>query len=253
MTQLNSDVMRLMLPYFDAQTWAKLAQVCTTWKKIAYRPSVWMTLEWKAKNAHQSLFLTRNEIPSNARHIGEPSKLCFQAWAQGTHQLPREIVREVDPAKKLAAMYKLWSKHKTCVHVNHHVWTDVFRGRAYLQDLTNSDTCRLYLRLMDPLVNDANPYRSYLLHRVAECTALHDPLPNPVLPTTDLLGSIRVGIQQSHAAFRVALAEYRDLALANYLISIAGLSRHGSVEFSSNERQYNQRGYEMLDDVAFSA
>jgi hypothetical protein len=212
-----------------------------------------MNLEWKAKPAHQSLFLTRYEIPYNARHIGEPTKLCFQAWAQGTNQLPREIVREVDSGKKLAAMYKLWSKRKTCVHVHHHIWTDVFCGRAYLQDLSSADVYRLYLRLMEPLASDVNPYRSYLINRVSECLPLQDPMPYPLFPTTDLVDSIRARIQQSRDSFRSALLDARESALANYRTSLACLSRHGSVEFNSNERQYNQRGYEMLDDVAFSA
>ena len=84
MTTLNADVMRMILPYFDGVVWAKLAQVSKTWQQLAYRPSVWINLAWKPKLTAHTLFLKKHEIPQNARHMGEPTKLCYQAWLQHT-------------------------------------------------------------------------------------------------------------------------------------------------------------------------
>ena len=194
MPQLHSDIMFLLVKYFDAQTWAKLAQVCTTWKKIAYRPSVWQNLEWRPKEAHRHLFLAKHEIPCNARHVGEPTKLCFLGWAQTIHisrihnNLPRQILTEADPVKKMAALHRIWQKTKPCIHTGHHIWTDVFKGRAFLHDLTQAEVERLYYRLVEQHTSGTNAYHVYIDNRVAEAIqplqGIEDP---PPIQSEDML------------------------------------------------------------------
>ena len=155
MISLHSDIMYTLLPYFDAKSMATLAQVSTAWKTIVYRPSVWRSFLWRLKESHQIHFHNNLEIPSNARHIGEPTNLCFHTWFESRQYMGQQndLPREFHTAKDSKAMYsvakKVWEKNKKpCVHIDHHIWTDVFRGRLFLNTMNPSDVERISFRIM---------------------------------------------------------------------------------------------------------
>jgi hypothetical protein len=268
MPYLNADVMYMLLKYFDAQTWAKLAQVCTTWKKIAYRPSVWQALEWKPKLQYEQLFLDIHQIPCNARHIGEPTHLCFQAWARNIlsqdvyNQIPRQIVREPDPSKKRSALYTFWQTQKPCIHRDHHVWTDVLRCRGYLDNLRTTDIQRLYFRIVaepnkNPIVNS---YASYLTQRMIDCDVifLHTsgreiPIEDITEQSTDLIRNLQITIHKERYALQTFAYATRSRSYELYNESINSIISHSMTEFIDNEHQYKRRWKEMLDEIAFSS
>ena len=270
MTSLPADVMEHMLPYFDAVTWAKMAQVSKTWNQIAYRPSVWAQLEWKPTRASHPLFLKKDEIPKNARHIGEPTKLCFQAWAQHIstnkvyHNFNKQFVHSTNKEGRLQYLYSYWSMHKPCIHTRHHVWTDVFKARAHLNCLSQSDILRLYVRIMDD-PGHINPYRSFIENRIHECSMgqqAQQPEPEPGAGAgagtgeepgpTDLIGGLLKKILKTEQDLEEVIRRSSEKALQPYIESRAALSRRGEVEFNANGRRYNAKRTEMLDSAAFS-
>ena len=254
MTSLNSDCMRHLIQYFDAQTWAKMATVSKTWKQLAYRPSVWANLAWRPTTASHSLFFKKNEIPTNARHIGPPNLLCFQSWLQhkiSAHEyncFTRQFIHSANPEEKIKHMFMYWSKHKPCIHANHHIWTDVFRGRQFLYDMTTSEVLRIYIRVMDEPSSLINPYSEFLSVRIAECL-----WERPInWNIDDSLVELRKKIKGSEEKLESEVMKLTEKALLPYKQSKVALESRGQVEFNNNERQYNSRGTEMLDSVAFA-
>ena len=274
MPELNADVMHLLLEYFDAQTWAKLAQVCTTWKALAYRPTVWQALEWKPRPGYEDLFLQK--VPANARHIGEPTTLCFHAWANTTlfqeefHRIPKQIVYETDPANKHSALERYWKTHrKPCVHAHHHVWTDVLRARGHIQTMTKPELQRLYFRIVDdptPPTCETNPYRLFLLHQSQDCgnsvflqwtcplahgnahTTAH-----PKVWETDIVQNLRAKVVEEKCKLKDLGVKHRQASMQTYEQSMYALRTYTSNHFNNNAHQYKRRSKEMLDAVAFSA
>ena len=268
MPYLNADVMHILLKYFDAQTWAKLAQVCTTWKKIAYRPSVWQALEWKPKPQYQILFLDTHQIPCNARHIGEPTQLCFQAWARYIlsqemyYQIPRQIVREPDPFKKRSALYTFWKTKKPCIHRDHHVWTDVLRCRGYIDNLSTAELQRLYFRVVaEPYQNQSiNPYASYLTNRIIDCDAFFLYAIGREIPrediseqSNDIIHNLQTKMHNEQYMLQKLAHAARARTTEQYNQSVDYIIHHSTSEFIDNEDQCKRRWKEMLDDVALSS
>ena len=269
MPELHADIMRILLEYFDAQTWAKLAQVCTTWKALAYRPAVWQALEWKPRQGHEDILL--DSFPRNARHIGEPSTLCFHAWVnrilvqEDFRLLPKQIVYETDPVKKRNALQSYWSNHrKPCVHAHHHVWTDVLRARGYIQTMTKPELQRLYFRIVDdpPPTCDANPYRLFLQHRSQDCEtyAVHTswicPLAHagahPTQSNPDVLQNLRQTILQEQCQLHDLCRTNRHRSMRAYERSADALRKYTPSHFHDNAQRYRRQWREMLDAVGFT-
>jgi hypothetical protein len=260
---LPADIMIALVRYFDAKSWAKMAQVSSTWKKVAYRSSLWANMYWKPKPAYRSLFINTNEIPNNAKHIGEPTSLCFQAWLQTIFQtktysnFSKQFLYETKPEKKINYLYQYWQKQKPCVHINHHVWTDMFRGRNQLNSLEETEILRVYLRIIDPEDYETNTYRKYLKERIGECVVTRT-YPQAqanqlnMLESSGILQTIHKKIISQDKQFEDAIMKRSEQVLEPYAKSLAAISLHGKVEFSNNDSQYKRTKIQMLDSVAFS-
>ena len=262
MPELNVDIMRLLLDYFDAKTWAKLAQVCTTWRTIAYRPSVWQRLEWNPKTKYADLFY--KEPPRNARHIGEPGELCWHAWfetvivcQERNAHIPRQIVHEPNPENKLRKLRELWLQTKPCIYPQHHIWTDVVKGRAHLETLSTSEIQRLYFRILEEPTKDTNAYYNYLTNRREEYITLIVILPRDVGTAPRSPDSVVQMLRSHHQADKQALldveTEGRDRIFVKYTTSCASLLRLGAREFTENENLYKRQWWQMLARVAFAS
>ena len=261
MTSLHSDIMCLLLPYFDAMSLAKLSQVSKAWKQIVYRPSIWQPLVWKVKEKYKKDFYSQLDIPSNARHIGEPTQLCFHSWYESRLfnircDFPREFNTIQEPAKRYSYAQKIWRmKRKPCVHIDHHIWTDVFRGRLFLNDMTDSEIERIRFRVMENPRTDTNAYRVWI---DSQLESFHRSVPNyemnPRLlesQSDDPLERLRVKTYEQHLTSLRHLHTVRKSIIEPYNLSRQVLAKIGVVEFNNNENLYKKNMKPLLDAVAF--
>jgi len=242
MITLPATAMRHIADFLDPAGRAKMAQTSRAWRTIAYRPSAWEKHLWTPMAMGPDVWL--DTIPSNARHIGEPTKLCFVYWA---HQvlarkvaLPRQINYHTDAKQQLIALYNYWSTNgRPCIHKNHHQWADVFRGRAWLPDLSEADTHRLIQRVMRvyDTKSPANPYAKWIAMQVKTPLSFpHREIDLSVDVRSSVLKSIMEKIHQKETALEAVLTERWTAMITALNAAGTALARVSMTAFEHNER-----------------
>ncbi len=244
MITLPGAAMRHIADFLDPVGKAKMAQTSRAWRTIAYRPSAWEKHLWVIPPHMSGPDVWLDSIPSNARHIGEPTKLCFVHWA---HQvlarkvsIPRQINYHTDAKQQLKALYVHWSENgRPCIHINHHQWTDVFRGRAWLPELSATDTQRIVRRLLRPFDprSSSNSYAKWIKMNVKAIL----PFPHREINLAEdvrssVLKSIMEKIHKKEAALRTVLGERWTAMIEALNAASAALARIGVETFEHNER-----------------
>ena len=258
-TYIPGFVMNIVVSYMNNEDLAKMAQVSKDWRNFVYRNSVWQYANWTPRLRYLDHFYDSNNIPSNARHLGMPTELCFLSWADKQlyqSNLPRQIFHEPDPVKFIHGLRKVWvSMRRPCVHVHHHKWSDVFKGRAFLDDLSESEKQRIAFRLLTfPTSPNMNAYRLWLETRALDCVSFSSPHaytidePNK----TDLLDMISAKHKDMCRARYELLNSMREKVLRNYSVSTQSLTRISKSEFDANDRAYIGSKMIVLDSITFA-
>jgi hypothetical protein len=257
MISLPGAAMRHISDFLDPIGKAKMAQTSRAWRTIAYRPSTWEKHLWVIAPHNSGPDVWLDSIPTNARHIGEPTKLCFVHWA---HQVlarkvsvPRQINYHTDAKLQLKALYTYWCENgRPCIHINHHLWTDVFRGRAWLPDLSPADTQRIMQRLIRPYDPRSltNAYAKWVKMQVKAIL----PFPHREIDlSTDVrsavLTSIMQKIHQKETALKTVLGERWTAMITALNAAGTALTRISSETFEHNERECMKDA--IWDAVAF--
>ena len=263
MTFLSEGPMSIVISFLDHPGLAKLAQTCKSAQAIVYRRSVWS--EWLPRPGCDQYYCVPGGIPKTARHVGQPTKLCFYEWANYRRVIPdgtlaRRIAFEPDPERHYTLLEAHW-RHIgcPCVHLHHHAWADVFKGRAFLEGKTSAEIQRIYLRVTTQTGGGgANPYWEWLHAR----TQLIPWAAWPVLREPDALAPAAAEDPLLAISHSIATMEYeRNVYLWNrkretveiWNRSMEALHRaRGAAEFEANERAYKKDPWRFLSAIALS-
>lgn len=251
---LPTGPMTVVLSFLDKQGLAKLAQTCNAGRRIVYRTSVWMS--WKMKPSAQDLYFSPCDIPATARHIGEPTSLCFYEWANMRRQhpdgtLPRSIAFESDATKYYELLKAHWIKlGRPCAYIEHHKWKDVLKGRAYLNSLPQTEVMRIYYRVVDTEYSPNNSYYNWVHH----CINWSRPawwLPDPAvaIPSSDPLVLLSHHVKETERTRYARLYDLREQTLEHWRVSARALRRLGKSEFDANDRAYKKDPYSFIDGI----
>jgi hypothetical protein len=236
-----------IVDFLDPKALAKTAQVSKEWRRLVYRPSVWLNLRWRERN--YDYFYRSEYLPAHIRHIGEPTDLCFTAWLASKLRhtderfmanMPREIILLKNVNEFMRAMRKYWnSENKPCVHTHHHKWSDVLKCRTHLNSLTENDVTRIHYRLVNHPESDImNQYRFWLTEHLGDlgrCN-IHSISEMGTRESTDILHILTAKVDHTNQSRRGAYWKLRERAKQKYHDSIKALGNIGMVEFEENER-----------------
>jgi len=252
---LPTGPMTVVLSFLDKQGLARMGQTCKAGRAIVYRTSSWSS--WKMKESAQDYYFSPCDIPSTAHHIGEPTPLCFYEWANMRRHHPdgtlsRSIASEPDATKYYQLLKAHWIKlGRPCAYVEHHIWTDVMKGRAYLKSLSKSQLTRIYFRVVDAESPSTNSYYNWVYRCVQG--SLRSPwwLPEPpVAPTSsDPLVLLSHSIKEMERSRYEHLYDLREQTLENWRVSVRALLRVGKSEFDANERAYKKDPYTLIEGI----
>ena len=261
MSFLSEGPMSIVISFLDRPGLAKFAQTCKTAQAIVYRTSVWR--EWRMRPGSDQYYCVPGGIPKTARHTGQPTKLCFYEWANyrrvipdGT--LPRRIAFEPDPARHFEMLEAHW-RHIgcPCVHLHHHAWADVFKGRAFLEGKSPSEIQRIYLRVTHTGGTDgANPYYDWLQNRTEAIPWAAWPVlraPNAPAEGDDPLLALSHSVATMEYERNLYLWNRKQASIAMWTRSMEALRRtRGTAEFDANERAYKKDPWRFLSAIALS-
>ena len=258
---LPTGPMSIILSFLDAQGLAKLAQTCKAGRLIVYRTSAWTN--WRPRPGTEHHYFLPWDIPRSARHRGEPTTLCFYEWAnvRRVHpdgSLPRHIACEMDPVAYYVALKSHWIRlGRPCVHLHHHHWIDVFKGRAFLAKKPPSEVQRIYYRVIDQVAPESNAYYEWLRSRLAPCHHVSWPatMAVPTYPEVhwdDPLLQITKDVHEMERARYAHLRTLRLEALATWVRCADRVFVLGRHVFEANERAYKKDPDLYLDAIIFS-
>lgn len=261
MTFLSEGPMSIVIAFLDHSGLAKLAQTCKTAQAIVYRTSVWR--EWRIRPGSDQYYCAPGGIPKTARHTGQPTNLCFYEWVNyrrvipdGT--LPRRIVFEPDPVRHFDMLEAHW-RHIgcPCVHLHHHAWADVFKGRAFLEGKSPSEIQRIYLRVTHTGgTGGVNPYYDWLQNRTEVIPWAAWPVlraPNAPVEKDDPLLALSHSVATMEYERNLYLWNRKQASIAVLTRSMEALRRtRGTAEFEANERAYRKDPWRFLGAIGFS-
>jgi len=248
MESLPNVLINKIVEYLDPKGLAIVAQVSKELRTLVYRPSIWKELYWVP--LRREFFYTTGHLPSNARHIGEPTELCFLAWAcyklkpddeRFMEHLPREIIHMSSTKQFMNVLKDYWnSNHKPCIHTHHHLWRDVLKNRSHLNDLTQDEVSRIYYRLVSyPGTHDSTNQYRYWLETQLNLLRSHEIMPFLPMDELDSEKDILHILNKKNAlqkrARRIAYLKLREHIKQKYYDSYTALARIGCREFATNE------------------
>ena len=258
---LPTGPMSIVLSFLDAQGLAKLAQTCRAGRLIVYRTSMWF--QWRVRSGMEHHYFLPWDIPRSARHHGQPTTLCFYEWAnvRRVHpdgSLPRHVAFETDPIASYEALKSHWIRlGRPCVHLHHHHWIDVFKGRAFLAGKTPSEIQRIYYRVTNRTAPESNAYYEWFQSRMTPCIQVPWPATLPmaaydVVHWDDPLLQITKDVHEGERARYAHLRTLRLEALATWVRCADRVFVLGRHTFEANERAYKKDPDLYLDAIIFS-
>jgi hypothetical protein len=211
---LPTEIIPFIFHYLSPCDLAVVAQINKTWKDVVYSNNCWknnVIKLWKIKPDSILEFYHGLEIPSSARHIGEPTQICFIDWMnmllRSKHYIliPFEVLESIDYKKYIQYFKQLWHKlNRPCIHATHHKWYDVYRGRQYLSTLSPSDQQRVFYRHCQFICRyetvEVNPYCFWLQTQISQSN-FFDYLSidtSDIIPRSDHPADIVIAKQKTH-------------------------------------------------------
>jgi hypothetical protein len=132
---IPSDVMPIILSYWDMKDRAKMAQINKAWNKCMYRTSIWEGMRWTPAPGTIGRVL---HLPETARHIGSPYKACFFHWLEN---------QRITQSKPIHKYYQYWKKKGyPCLYIQHHIFEDTIIASKQYKALSIPDQQYLFYR-----------------------------------------------------------------------------------------------------------
>jgi hypothetical protein len=249
---LPSELTRRIVEYLSPSDYARVAQVNKSWRQVVYSNTCWdLNKLWDVKHESRSEFYSGLEIPRYARHLGEPTHLCFHDWlfhiTKSRHftYIPLCVLESDNFELYVKYLQKVWRRLGCpCIHTNHHKWYDVYRGRSYLTKLSHADQQRVFYRLAsftkDRKIVDTNSYRFWLVHHIDKS---HGFLINSseILPPSDHpVDIIHAHVKNREHRRLLYLNEFRETLLHQFRSSIQNLRIYGKKEFDKKDLPWNE-------------
>ena len=247
MSRIPSELVPSIIQYLSPRDLAIAAQVNKAWHTVMYSNTCWKHMAnkvWDIKPESTLEFYQGLEIPSHARHIGEPTEVCFVDWLsliiRNKHytSVPFSIL---DSDYKLYIQYfkQLWHKLRCpCIHTTHYKWYDVYRGRKYLSTMSSADQQRVFYRHCKFTVQheavDTNPYCFWLNKHIRHSLGFTYAHINTaeVPPASDHPADIIAAKQRIHDNLRLHnINTYRQQVISRCEASIAHLRGHAKRSF----------------------
>lgn len=257
MSRLPSELVSSIIQYLSPHDIAIAAQVSKAWCNIMYSNTCWKHLViklWEMKPESTLEFYHGLEIPSHARHIGEPSEVCFVDWLsmiiRSKHytSIPFSVLDATDYKVYVQYFKQLWHKlNRPCIHTTHYKWYDVYRGRQYLSTMSSADQQRVFYRhckfSVENVAMDTNPYcfwlSKHIRHSLGFAYARFDT--SDIRPKSDHPADIIAAKQRTHENRRLHyLNTYRQQVLARCEASIAHLRGHSKRHFDKKSLPWDE-------------
>lgn len=250
MTYIPSEIVPFIVEFLSPLDMAVVAQVNTSWRDVVYSNACWKRMTekiWEIKPDSSLEFYHGLEIPSRARHMGEPTELCFADWlfllVRSNHHtsVPFCILESSDYKDYIHYFKQLWKTLRCpCVHTTHYKWYDVYKGRHYLAKMSPSDQQRVFYRHCKFTTQyeniDTNPYCFWLK------THIRDSLVGYTYPRTDVAdivprsnhpADVILAKQKTHENRRLhTLFRHRQSIVEQFETSIAHLRCYGKQCFN---------------------
>lgn len=245
-----SEITKQIASYLSPHDLGRVAQLNKSWRNLVYSNSCWnLNKLWDVKHESRGEFYSEFDIPSNARHIGEPTQLCFYDWLTRSpafiNMVPFCIVESNDFSVYVSYLHKIW-KHSgcPCVHTNHYKWYDVFRGREFLVKLSAADQQRVFYRhcnfIIDRKIVDTNPYRFWLQNYNDLTIHTHTPFLQ-YTPRSDHPADIIVAATKNKEYKRISYVhQRREAAIQRFQTSIQKLRIYGKKEFEKKDEEWSE-------------
>jgi hypothetical protein len=263
MTVLPTSAMVRVFDFLDPVGLAVMARVSRSWRDLVYRNEPWQRFEFNIRPevADSDIFVKSGSIPCDAHHIGTPSALCFQAWAQQPHidRLPSAIVQTTDPRKYVQRLYTYWRMSgRPCIHVSHHHAAYVIRCASSWTALSPRDKQRFMYRVSGVFsTKESSAYEGWLLAQRSHLTAeTGHAAPKPADLTPQQKTDPFLVLKHGAALMTYERSELLKTRLNGLVTSLDSsrimLMRRGKHVFEENERRYKTHLEEMWSAAAFS-
>jgi hypothetical protein len=256
MASIPSEIVPDIFQYLSPHDLAIVAQVNKTWKHVVYSNTCWKPFcekLWEIKRDSMFEFYHGLEIPAYARHMGEPSELCFADWLSFILQkqlystVPFCVLESSSYGHYLLHFKQVWRRMgRPCIHTTHHKWYDVFRGRKYLSAMSPSDQQRVFYRhckfTVQHEVMDTNPYCYWLQKHICRSIPFTYSRVNPsdIPPKSTHPADIIAAQQKTHENKRIYyLNAYRQSVFERFETSIARLRVYGKTQFDKKALQWD--------------
>jgi hypothetical protein len=253
---LPSELTRRIVEYLSPSDLARVAQINTSWRKVVYSNACWNPNKlWDIKSGDsRHEFYSGLEIPSNARHLGQPTELCFHDWLSLIRKnkyhtsIPFCILESENHLKYIKYYKRLWiSLGCPCIHTNHYKWYDVYKGRVYLHKLSPADQQRIFYKhckfIIERDVLDTNPYRFWLQKHIENSIGytyarfdMSDIQPRSEHPADIIEAKIKT---REYKRLQY-LSDCRQLIIQKFHTSIQNLRIYGKKEFEKKDLPWNE-------------
>jgi hypothetical protein len=254
---LPSPAMESVLSFLDTRDVAIMAQTCNTWRRIAYRKSV-----WSEKNISYNRIPTIvcETIPRHARHIGSPTLVCFGYWLKQvtggseTQTLSLHLTHMTDPATYIKEAKAYWHRHGCpCLIRDHHRLQDLLQF-PFPTDFSKSDRMRVMHRLIKYSESRVyNVYCHYLECQIQKINASFTDLPpGIILDTSDPLHRFIISAHNHSTVRRRAVNAVLAAHCAKLEASLVALGRHGKAEFEYNDTWFERNRTDIWSRAGFA-
>jgi len=246
---IPSDVMPLILSYWDMKDRAKMAQVNRAWNQLIYRNCIWNTKRWIPAFSSMNTFL---HLPFNARHVGSPYKACFFHWLDSQH---------ITYTNPVYIYFKHWkSKGSPCLYVQHHVFEDTVIAAKQYKSLSLSDQQYIFHRyIRSDSTHRINEYTAYLRDILNEFQYIRMNLrristthiPTPTSSSTNIINYMlneSLTIVHESETEIIKYLKFYEQRLKN---SIRAISQRGLSLWEINESIFIKDPMRVWDSVAF--
>lgn len=247
---LPSEVVKQIIQYLSPVDLAKVAQVNKAWNQVVYSDTCWNVNKlWEIKPGSYDEFYSGIDIPAYARHIGEPTELCFYDWMLQSKSIhvPFCVLEIANFDLYIHYFKQLWIRQgKPCIHTTHHKWYDVYRGRAFLQLLDPLDQQRVFYKhcrfTIDREVVDTNSYRFWLIKHLESNKHVYVRLTiSDIPPSSNHPADIITAKQRIHELKRQQyILDKRQVKVEHFQLSIRNLRPYGKKSFDKKDLTWSE-------------
>lgn len=242
---LPSDLMPLIMSYWDPKDRAKMAMVNKAWNRCIYRNEIWGTDRWNPNPGTIGIFL---HLPHDARHIGSPYKACFFHWLDNQRIILVKPVREY---------YHYWKqKGCPCLYIHHHRFEDTLIASKRYKKSSVKDQIYLFHRIAHrEIESKTDRYHAFLYILLQEFRQIRMNLPLPQVPASEIDSYPYTEFLKESSGLRYVNQVELHSFVQTYIERLKGclraLERRGPTQWILNEIAFAKDPIAMWESVAF--